>query len=338
MLFTIAERSFFLRNTFVVKAEYSRVAGLIQGASVQYQGVNVGRVESVQLPGRPGDKIVVEMAIRQAARPLLNPSTQAQIKSEGLVGNQIVVLVNPPQATSEDIAEGAFIRGVDPFDLFEITDRALVSVQQFENAAISFKEIVDDVRSGQGTLGRLVYDPTLYDEFVATTSETRRVLGNVADNAEALVGLAGEATQGVQSIINKVDRGEGTLAQLINNPAVYNQLLATSDTLLAISRDLRAITVNAENAANWGALGAFRFAELMEAAKHNWLFKRYFEERGNMELASFEQRERAIRNALTLIEAKQRELYEREQALNAREAQSNVVTPPSGGPGTGSDQ
>ncbi|RMF61144.1 MAG: MCE family protein [Bacteroidetes bacterium] len=315
-LFALANRTFLFSDTFYVKSQFTRVAGLVPGAAVQYQGVNVGRVESVQLPEAPGKKIVVTMAISEKARHLVRHNTQAQIKSDGLVGNQIVVLV-PSAEIGEPVGEEDFIPGVDPFDLFEITDKALASVQRFESAAVAFEQIMRDVQEGQGTLGKFIYDPALYDGFVATTDETRRVLNNLANNAEALVGLAGEATRGVQDILDKVDRGEGTLARMLNDPAVYNSLLATADTLQAIAGDLRAVTQNAENMTNWGALGAFRFAELMEAGKHNWLFKRYFEERGTMDLAPFELRERALAESERRLQEREQALFEWEQRLRA---------------------
>ncbi|GIV59463.1 MCE family protein [Rhodocaloribacter litoris] len=319
-LFALANRTFLFSDTFYVRAQFTRVAGLVAGASVQYQGVNVGRVESVQLPEAPGEKIVVTMAISEKARHLVRKNTQAQIKSDGLVGNQIVVLV-PSPVVGEPAGEGDYIPGVDPFDLFEITDKALASVQRFEQAALAFEQIMRDVQAGEGSLGKFIYDPSLYDAFVATTDETRRVLNNLADNAEALVGLAGEATRGVQEILDKVDRGEGTLARMLNDPAVYNSLLATADSLQAIAGDLRVVMHNAENMTNWGALGAFRFAELMEAGKHNWLFKRYFEERGHMELAPFEVRERALAETYKKLQEKERALFEWEQRLRALAAE-----------------
>lgn len=324
-LFAIANRSFLFSDTFFVKSRFISVAGLQTGAEAHYQGVNVGRVESVRLPDTPGDRIVVTMAIKESARHLIRQNTQAQIKTDGLVGNQIVVLINPPEP-ADIVEEGGFIVGVEPFDLFEITDKMLSTVERFDAAAVTFQQIMLDVRNGQGTLGKIIYDPALYDAIVSTTNETQRALNNVADNAAALVALAEQATQGVNSILTKVDRGEGTLAKMLNDPAVYNQLLATADTLRGISTDLRAITGSAENAANWGALGAYRFAELMEAAKHNWLFKRYFEERGYMEKAPFEVRERALTETYRELEKQRRELFEWEQRLRTLETRLNGPT------------
>ena len=320
-LFAVANRSFLFSDTFFIRSQYASVAGLNPGAQVQFQGVNVGRVESVRLPERPGERITVTMAIRRSAQHLITEETQAQIKTDGLVGSQIVVLINPPLALSvEPVEEGDIITGVEPFDLYEITDRMLSTVAQFDSAASSFQQIMVHVQGGQGSLGRLVYDEALYEEFVATTNSTRQTMNNLAANAEALVELAGDATQGVSTILGKINAGEGTFAMMLNDPAVYTTLLATADTLQGISTDLRGITNSAENAANWGALGSFRFAELMEAAKHNWLFKRYFEERGYMEKAPFEERERALTQSFEELQREKRELLEWEQRLEAREA------------------
>lgn len=341
-LFVLASRTFLLSDVFVVRSQFDRVAGLVSGASVQYQGVNVGRVESVRLPDTPGGQITVTMAIANRARHLIRANTQAQIKSDGLVGNMIVVLVTPA-GESAPVAEGEFIAGVNPFDLFEITDKALESVQGFEEAASTFEQIMQDVRNGEGTIGKLIYDPALYESFVQTTNETREVMNTLSDNAEALVVLADEATGGIESILAKVDSGDGTLAMLLNDPGVYNSFLATADTLQMISTDLRGITQSAENTANWAALGAFRFAENMEALKHNFLFKRYFEERGHMEMAPFEAREAALEKSHQDLERRMRSLYEWEQRLRAREAALDAAEtgaepgPPATAPDAGAD-
>lgn len=348
-LFALANRSFLFSNTFYVRSEFSGVSGLQSGASVQFQGVNVGRVESVRLPDQPRGKITVTMAIQERARNLIYTNTQAQIKSDGLVGNMIVVLVNPipddsTVAIAEPIEEGDVIPGVDPFDFFEITDKALASVQRFEESATSFEQIMLDIRNGEGTIGQLIYDDALYTGLVATTEETRSLMNSLGNDAEALVALADQATQGVQSILVKINEGDGTLSKMINDPAVYNTLLATADTLQAISTNLRALSSNAENMTNWGALGAYRFAELMEAGKHNWLFKRYFEERGYMEQADFETRERAISESLEQIQERELELLRWEERLEAQAARidslqavltprTNTATPPPTGGG-----
>jgi len=266
------------------------------------------------------------MAIDARARHVITKNTLAQIKTDGLVGNQLVVLVSPPEV-GDAIDDGDVLAGIDPIDLFEITDRAMLSVQNFEKAANSFDQIMRDVRSGQGTLGRIVYDSTLYVSMVNTARETQGVMNTLSENAQALVVLAGDATGAVHSILDLVENGDGTIARLLNDPDLYERLINSSDTLTAIASHARVTLSNLEQTSNWGALGAFRFAELMEAAKHNWLFKRYFEERGYMEQAPFEIRERALEETFRKMSIRERELWEWEQQLQAREAA--VPTPAS---------
>lgn len=317
-LFLIGDRTFLFSNTIEVKSRFNQVAGLQAGAAVQFQGINVGRVEEVQLPEAPGAKIVVTMSISNRASHLIRQNTEAAIKSDGLVGEMIVVLVNPI-AIEAPVEPGGFIPGEDPFDLFEITDRALASVATFEQAAITFESIMLDVKQGEGTLGKIVYDPALYESLVSTMNQTRNIMTSLARtaevNAEIIVDLAADATEGVERILAKADSGNGTLARFLNDPAMYDQLLAATDSLTAIAGDLRGVSQSAENAAFWGEMGAFRMAELMEAAKHNWLFRRYFEERGSIESAPFEVRERAITESFQQISERERQLLQWEAEL-----------------------
>jgi len=319
-LFLIGNRTYLFSNTFEVKSQFNQVAGLQIGAPVQFQGINVGRVQEVSLPAAPGERIVVTISVTNRASHLIRQNTVANIKSDGLVGEQIIVLVNPIEI-ADPASPGDFIPGEDPFDLFEITDRALSSVLTFEQAAETFESILLDVQKGEGTLGRVVYDSTLYVEIVETMDETQSILSSLATSAEAnaeiIVDLAIEATRGVENILAKADSGNGTLARFLNDPAMYEQLLASTDSLKVIAGDLRAVSQSAENAAFWGEMGAYRMAELMEAAKHNWLFRRYFEERGSIEAAPFEVRERAISESFRQISERERELLQWEMELEA---------------------
>ena len=150
---------------------------------------------------------------------------------------------------------------------------------------------------------------------------------HLCEQCDAEKGLIPSATPDdfqLSDFLAKMNEGDGTLAKMINDPGVYNSLLATADTLQAISVNLRGLSQNAENMTNWGALGAYRFAELMEAAKHNWLFKRYFEERGYMEKAPFEERERAIAESFRELQRQKRELLEWQQRLVERRVRPGI--------------
>ncbi len=329
-LFTIAQRSFLLSDTFSVQTSFYNVAGLVPGAPVQYQGVNVGRVEAVVLPGQPSDKVRVEMQLDEEVQHLIRSNTQAQVQSDGLVGNMIIVLLaNTAQAPP--IEPGGAIPGLEPFSLTDVTDRALTSVQAFNEVAEGLQLILSDVRNAEGTIGSLIYDPALYNSLVATTTETEALLGRLGQSAENIVLSAENTTAGLNEMLNKINNGGGSLALMLNDPGFYNQLLAASDTLLTVTRDVSYVTSNLEEATAWGSVAAFRAAELTEALQQNFLFKRYFEERGYTDQAPFEVRERAIRSSQREIEEQRRAIYEwqlRVQALVDRLEAQGIEAPP----------
>ncbi len=328
-LFTIANKTFLFSDTFFVHSTFFDVNGLLPGAPVRYQGVNVGRVESVLLPERPGDKIRVEMAIQEEARHLIRINTQAQVQSDGLVGAMLITLVADPNP-ADPVGPDGEIPGVEPFSITTVTEQALSSVQRFNQAAEAFELIMQDVRNGEGTIGQFLYNPAFYTSLVQTASETQVLMRRLGQNAEQLVGVAQNATVGVDAMLAKINDGNGTLSLLLNDPRMYETMLRASDTLLTVSADVRNVTRNMEELTAWGAVSAFRAAELTEALKENFLFKRYFEKRGYVEQAPFEIREQAIRASHQEIEERQRELYEWQQRLEAREAA--LATPPPAAP------
>ena len=337
-LFVIAGQKNLFGSTYTVNARFGQVAGLQTGASVLYNGIGVGRVDEVRLPSRPGDPILVRMAINEDARPLIRQDSRAVIQTDGLVGNVIVSLTGGTLAAAT-VEEGGFITGQDPFDLSQISDRLFTSVSRFDSVTVALTGIITDTRSGEGTLGRFLYDDALYDATVATTVAAQTATTRLTDRADvalttftnradALVLVAEDASRSVEQILAKVNSGDGTVARFLNDDEVYTTFLATASQLQqaatefqTVSADVRNITDRFENAAGWASLGAFRFSENMEALKHNFLFKSYFEDRGYYEMAPFEVREEAIGETLEDLQEWERRLYQQQREIEAAQAE-----------------
>lgn len=327
-LFLIAERSFLLGNTFDVVATYNRVSGLQPGASVFYNGIGVGRVEEVRLPNAPGNPIEVRMAIREDAHHLIREDSRALIQTEGLVGNMMVA-ITAGSPSRPAVGNGGRIRGIEPLQLSEFSDKALESVQRLDSLTTAIASVIGDVRSGEGSLSKFLYDDALYNETVLTTQEFRSAMQGFTGRADALLGIAERGSAGVEEVLGKINEGEGSLGLLLNDDEAYNALLQASAQFATISDDLKGVTERFENAAGWASLGAFRFSENMEALKHNFLFKGYFEDRGYLEMAPFEVREQAISETLADLQDWERRLYRREQELDSLQAvvSSNLEQP-----------
>ena len=326
-LFVIASQGNLLARTFEIGASFERVAGLKEGASVFYNGIAVGRVEEVALPDSPGEPITVRMQIDEKARNLIREDSRALIQTDGLVGNVIVALTDGTSRRPQ-VAEGGQIAGVDPLDLSQVSDRLFTSVSRFDSVTVQLSGLMSDVRTGEGSLGRFLYDERLYDESVATTQELQATLRTLSVRADGLLLVAENASAGVNAILQKVNTGNGTVARFLNEDEVYTTFLATATQLQqsaaqfqSVAADARGITDRFQNAAGWASLGAFRFSENMEALKHNFLFRSYFEDRGYYEMAPFEVRETAISETVGDLQDWERRLYRQQQELDATQAE-----------------
>ena len=333
-MFVIGSQNNVFGSTFSVRAAFNQVSGLKPGADVFYNGISVGSVDAVQLPAVPGDPITVKMDIKESARHLIREDSRALIQTDGLVGEVIVALTdgspNRPQ-----VADGGQIQGVDPFALSEVSDRLFESVARFDSVTIQLAGIMTDVRTGEGTLGRFLYDEQLYDATVqtantlnATVGEAQLTLRGFTARADELVAVAENASRGVDQILAKVNTGNGTVARFLNEDDVYTTFLATASQLQegaaqlqTVSADIRAITDRFNQAAGWASLGAFRFSENMEALKHNFLFRGYFEDRDYYEMAPFEVREAAISETLADLQEWERRLSQQQRQIDAMMAE-----------------
>jgi phospholipid/cholesterol/gamma-HCH transport system substrate-binding protein len=143
-----------------------------------------------------------------------------------------------------------------------------------------FSEVLGKVNQGQGTIGKLFNDDALYNESVTIVQSADSALNVMVDrlekmsgfiiglgtNVEDIVGSVDSATIDLRNLIARIERGEGALGALISDQSVY-------DSIKAIVANLTKTTAEAK-------VGTKAFAENMEALKHNWLFKNYFEQRG----------------------------------------------------------
>ena len=112
--------------------------------------------------------------------------------------------------------------------MFQRLDTLLTENSQKVNQAMTnLQEITDKVNHGEGTLGKLVNDPALHDNLLATVKE--------------LKGAAGDARNFVtdaQILINQVKSGKGTLGALIYDETTGNEIRAVTSNLKTVSDKL----------------------------------------------------------------------------------------------------
>jgi phospholipid/cholesterol/gamma-HCH transport system substrate-binding protein len=231
---------------YTLVAYFKNLKEIRPGDEVRVAGVKVGTVKTTRLDGR-----------RARAELLIDPAVQiaqdatATIGMAGLLGSNYVAFDLGSDNTPAYPA-GSEVHTLDTADLNTIVselsnvgkkvDTTLGQISgddgvlgkistlvdenrtQIRDVTTNLQQITGKINQGEGTLGRLVNDPKLHDELLATVAEIK----TAAAEAKTFVAQA-------ESVIDQVKSGQGTLGVLL-----YDQ--QAGDNIKAVTTNLRDIS------------------------------------------------------------------------------------------------
>lgn len=258
MTFMVGKYEFGEAKGYTLSALFDSVAGLDEKSAVRMAGVKIGVVERVVLSD---SRAKVIMRINPDIQ--IKRGSEATIKTMGLLGEKFVELVPPERRTdsSEGSAPGA--AGKPGYLQPEETIQATVSpsdvdklINQLSGIAGDIKEVTGSLRQVLGTeAGARSMEDILHDlrdtmanikefsytlqgdgsELVMRLNELagslNDVVGENRDNLKVSMENIREASRNaelalasIESVVRKVDRGEGTLGKLISDDSMYTNI------------------------------------------------------------------------------------------------------------------
>lgn len=212
-----------------LRARFATAEGLREGAEVQLAGVHIGKVETVRMlpPDSPADErieAVLNIVENLDDRPIverIRTDSSAQLVAQSLLANDKMINISPGTVKGLPVEENHVLNSTEPMSISKLTETGNELLTQINKMAIPANEILNKANRGEGTLGRIVNDESLYRNLDATVNETRATMLRL------------------QRTIDQVNRGEGTAGKLLNDPALYNNLNTSVARLESISADLR---------------------------------------------------------------------------------------------------
>jgi phospholipid/cholesterol/gamma-HCH transport system substrate-binding protein len=199
LVFLVGDKQFLFSRTYRIKAPFDNVAGLDEGAPVRAGGVRIGTVERIQLPRQPEDKIAVEMDLENSTRDVIKKDSIATIETEGLLGAKYVA-ISFGSLEAEQVRDGDIVESRPPLDYGDLAkkaremldtakeaiDSSKVAIGNINEASYDMKSITGKIDGGQGTIGALVNDHTLYHSLNSTMGFAKAGAVSFSENMEAL--------------------------------------------------------------------------------------------------------------------------------------------------------
>lgn len=213
-----------------LKARFAAADGLREGSEVQLAGVRIGKVEQVSFlpPDTEGDFKVeallsVDMELNGTAiNERIRKDSVAQLIALSLLANDKTINISPGSPKSDPVSDGDVLNTGVAISINQLTQTGNDLLGQINKLAVPANEILNKANRGEGTLGKIVNDESLYRELDSTVAETRLTMTKL------------------QTTIDKINQGKGSAGKLLNDSALYDNLNKTVAQLEGISTDIRA--------------------------------------------------------------------------------------------------
>jgi phospholipid/cholesterol/gamma-HCH transport system substrate-binding protein len=269
------------RKGFPVRAQFDTIQELKEGDPVKMAGVEVGHIQKIQLADK---KVEVVLSIDKKAP--VKTDSKASIKFVGLMGQNYVSLsFGSPDAPRAD--PGALLETEEQADLNSLMVKLQnvadgvegltrnFSGENFSNLLGPFTDFLKEnnprlsailanlqtisgrIVEGEGTVGRLINEDTLYvstlntvsnlntsvedfrplfDDFKLTLDQARGLVTQVNEGQgtigklikdETLYRESTTAMTNMREILEKINKGQGSVGQLVNDPGFINNAKLT---------------------------------------------------------------------------------------------------------------
>ena len=116
-------------------------------------------------------------------------------------------------------------------DFNQVVKASQSTLQNMDALLKRADRILAFAESGKGSLGKLIYDPTLYNRFSTTVAEFQQIVHEVGSGEGSLGRLIArnDAYEKFIATLDKMDRvvddlqqGKGTAGKFLKDPSLYN--------------------------------------------------------------------------------------------------------------------
>ncbi|MBD2753868.1 MlaD family protein [Spirosoma validum] len=189
---------------------FKDVGGLKVGNNVWFSGVKIGTVKRISFFGTA--QVEVDLNIEQSSQQYIRKDATASIGTDGLIGNKIVVIAGGTNSHPE-VEEGDRLKTSEALS----SDQIMATLQENNNNLLrvtnDFKELVGNLRRGKGTVGAVLTDSLVAENF-------KRAMRNLERASDNTVKITGSVSQFAAKLGTK-----GSLAhELVTDTTVFRRL------------------------------------------------------------------------------------------------------------------
>ena len=249
LIFVMSGTGGWFTRKITLRSYLDNAGGLRQGAPVRLAGVDIGNVTRIRIVGgKPLTPVEVTMKVNTKYSFNLRKDSITLLSTAGVLG-ETYVDVDSSSAKGPEAVDGDTLAARNQPDIQDVVRASQGTLQNMDALLKRLDHIVAFIESGQGSIGKVIYDPSLYDRLNATVSEFKGLVDDIQSGKGSIGPLltsdeaykkAIGAVDKLNAIIDDMQQGKGSAGKLLKDPALYENANQTVANVRKLTDDINA--------------------------------------------------------------------------------------------------
>ena len=230
---------------------FDNAGGLREGAPVRLQGVDIGNVTKIMVvsdPSRQLAPVQVTMKIITKYHSNIRKDSVTTLSTAGVLG-ETYIDIDSSRAKGPEAKEDDVMTTRESPQIEDVVRASQSTLQNLDGLLKRMDRIIAFVESGQGSIGKLIYDPALFNQLNTTVAQVQSLVANVSNGKgsigkllvdDTLYKSANDTVDKLNKIIDDLKAGKGTAGKFLSDSTLYDNANKTMASVKQMTDDINA--------------------------------------------------------------------------------------------------
>ena len=218
---------------------------------MRLQGVDIGNVSGIRVVADSARRLTpveITMKVNTKYHSNLRKDSVTLLSTAGVLG-ETYIDIDSAQAHGPEVQPDDVLPTRETPDIQDVVRASQSTLQNLDALEKRVDRILAFVESGQGSIGKVIYDPSLYDRLNATVVQFQGLVNDVISGKGSIGKLlvddqlyrsANATIDKLNALIDQLNAGNGTAGKLLKDPTLYNTANDTIANVKKLTDDVNA--------------------------------------------------------------------------------------------------
>ncbi len=251
LLFLMSGTNGLFTSRITLMSYFDNAQGLRPGAPVRLSGVDIGNVTKIIIvPDKDKQFTPVRVLMKVSTKYsyAIRRDSVTSLETAGVLGETFLD-IDSLQALGPPAHDGDTLPTQVHPDFNQVVRASQGTLENMDALLKRADRILAFAESGKGSIGKLIYDPTLYNRLSSTIAEFQQIVQQVGSGEGSLGRLISRndayekfiaTLDKMNGVIDDLQQGKGTAGKFLKDPTLYNNANDTIGNLKKVTDDINA--------------------------------------------------------------------------------------------------